>query len=366
MKTYLSGGLIFTLFVHLCNKTSAIERLKKKTGICERTILEVLNWVFLGSRQEIPKEAPKCVTNYKQCLNNKSVFIPFTTTDGKEVFTYNIENDYQNTLQRMICITHKYIDKDPTDAVRHIVKMIEEADIEDDDLFHVLRNGRAISKTKLLSLSEVEFQPFMLGVFYYATLNVDNTLGVEIYKSWFKDPTNRIEGNYNGPSYKKIKNMNLKVHVIPNQETDNSNSEILESKESTDVIEEITEENNTATVDYVCYKSDLKRIYSILNDLLNANNISIAIAETNSILKERQYWIPNNLYDKIYAFALDLFSILDPHYTDATIDISWCKNPIPNPKPKPDIYALDISDRIKEAKSKLNTFFGTEFHDIFY
>lgn len=218
----------------------------------------------------------------------------------------------------------------------------------------------------------------MLGVFFFIVKNRtnQNTLGKEIHDSWYIDPKNMVGTNYIGIPPEKTKKISLKIRFNDTSDVNQSPFGIVEppTQKENAIVNDNEELSNTAMpyADITVqsgnynYKDELQKSYAIFNKLLGSNNITKAIEQAIVDTKNLNLCFPHKIYTKIYTFALDLFSILDPSYTDSTIDTSWCKNPISNPTAKPDIYASDIPDRIKETKSKLNTFFSTEFPDIFY
>lgn len=85
-------------------------------------------------------------------------------------FSDKICNNYDETLRSMIKIRQKYFNSEEKNLIL-VVSLIEfirnDDSIEDDYEFIVCSDGSTLTKKQLCEIEEIEFEPFLLGIWYY-------------------------------------------------------------------------------------------------------------------------------------------------------------------------------------------------------
>ena len=100
-KTYrLTGGVFFLL----------ISQCLKNTGKTEVDCLSELAAIFDKTEKIVERKTKRTnTTQYKKCVLNNSMFLPFENRNLQQAFTSKIEQDYNSVLAEMSAFTKKYV-----------------------------------------------------------------------------------------------------------------------------------------------------------------------------------------------------------------------------------------------------------------
>ena len=102
----------------------------------------------------------------------------------------------------MFVFTNEYLSVENSAKIEWLIKALldvieHDTDIKDEDLFYICRNGENVTKSNLIKLSDIEFEPFLLGVLHYILLErKDNTLGRSTFESWNTKELPNSEWNF--------------------------------------------------------------------------------------------------------------------------------------------------------------------------
>lgn len=96
----------------------------------------------------------------------------FNKEEKVNLFSQQIENEYQFALNKMTEFTYKYFGEQASNDNITLVKKIiyfihEDQSISDNQIFYICSDGSTKTKTELIKLSDIEFEPFLLGVWHY-------------------------------------------------------------------------------------------------------------------------------------------------------------------------------------------------------
>ena len=126
-----------------------------------------------------------------------------------KIFSNAMQNNYTDLLQHMIKIRKKYF----CSASRNqalVVELIEfirnDHSIEDTQQFFICTDGTALTKQQLCEIEELEFEPFLLGVWYYVVsqLASKDDSGEYTLNTVFK-----LTYNYNGKDCERYRSGDL-------------------------------------------------------------------------------------------------------------------------------------------------------------
>lgn len=126
-----------------------------------------------------------------------------------KIFSNAMQNNYTDLLQQMIRIRKKYF----CSASRNqalVVELIEfirnDRSIEDTQQFFICTDGTALTKQQLCEIEELEFEPFLLGVWYYVVsqLASKDDSGEYTFNTVFK-----LTYNYNGKDCERYRSGDL-------------------------------------------------------------------------------------------------------------------------------------------------------------
>ena len=176
----LCGGTLLVLLVHSA-KISTTE-----TSLLSDTLKVFKSDLFINNTTL--KEQTK---KFKLCKEHSSLATPFEDSSLQKQLTDDIKNNYVELLKRTSELIDHYIDADSQSnkdelLVKAILEVIEKDNsIPDQQKFHILPNGKAVKKEKLLSMKEFYLPSFLLGILFYVIINIKNNKeGAETYDTW--------------------------------------------------------------------------------------------------------------------------------------------------------------------------------------
>lgn len=130
-------------------------------------------------------------SRYKSCQANGGTYFPFS--DGAVIASFDsrIKNEYGRCLAAMKSYVADYIDvcgdtKKDEYLVKALVEVIDSDDqIENSHAFYACEDGSTLTKSEILSATQLCLQSFLLGIWHYIILNVqDNKVGADTYNRW--------------------------------------------------------------------------------------------------------------------------------------------------------------------------------------
>lgn len=202
---YLCGGTFFVLLLQA-------KRLRRKArdkyqggtdGLNDTDVMKGLIYVVTGQAVDPYNDSfKKNTSEYKSCKYNGGTYIPFNEVPTVSSFDNAVKNKYSDTLDRMSEFTNEYLIVENSEIREWLIKALldvieQDVEIKDEDLFYICSNGDSISKSALSEVSNIEFEPFLIGVLHYILLNRNNnTLGRSTFESWHTRQSSHSEWNF--------------------------------------------------------------------------------------------------------------------------------------------------------------------------
>lgn len=131
------------------------------------------------------------VYDYKSCKNAGGTYFPFGDSEALQVFDERVRNDFHSALISMSNLIDAFIDaggsiKKDERLVKALVALVCLDDsIDYEQSFYINESGVPSKKTDLFTLSDISFQPFLLGIFHFAVCRTEgNTIGQETFDAW--------------------------------------------------------------------------------------------------------------------------------------------------------------------------------------
>ena len=202
---YLCGGNFFVLLLQATRlRRKARDKFLGGTdGLNETDVMKGLIYVVTGQAVDPYSDSfKKSISEYKSCKKNGGTYIPFSDVSTYNSFDNAIKTKYFDTLNRMFVFTNEYLSVENSAKIEWLIKALldvieHDTDIKDEDLFYICRNGENVTKSNLIKLSDIEFEPFLLGVLHYILLErKDNTLGRSTFESWNTKELPNSEWNF--------------------------------------------------------------------------------------------------------------------------------------------------------------------------
>ena len=187
---YLCGGTLFFLLVQ-AKKPRAKAREREKgisDGLKDPAMMEGLIQAITGNNTFAYVESLKKNTSqFRECRIDGSTYIPFDDPATASGYDYDVINNYDAALSRMVTFADKFLN--PAKAawlVRVLLDVIDQdADIGDEARFCVLPDGTFLSKSDVLSEMHFGLQPFLIGIIHYILMNrSDNISGQDTLDAW--------------------------------------------------------------------------------------------------------------------------------------------------------------------------------------
>jgi len=131
--------------------------------------------------------------------------------------------------------TNEYLSVENSVKIEWLIKALldvieNDIDIKYEDLFYICRNGESVTKSSLNKFSDIEFEPFLLGVLHYIVLHrKDNTFGRSTFESWHNRQSPHSEWNF-------VSNVGCgitrKINVFMVDVEKDENADFIKSQES--------------------------------------------------------------------------------------------------------------------------------------
>ena len=129
--------------------------------------------------------------DFKACLSNGGGFFRFGDQAVLKSFDVRVKQDYKQPLAAMNDFMDEFLDiKTSTKKDEYLVKGLVELldtdkEIGNDEIFYVRADGSTMTKSQILTASELCVQPFLLGLWHYVlTVVRDNKVGKDTYKDF--------------------------------------------------------------------------------------------------------------------------------------------------------------------------------------
>lgn len=199
---YLCGGIFFVLLLQARKPRIKVRNNFKSgtDGLKDVDVMKGLIKVVTSSNKyAYDNSFSKNTSEYKSCKYSGGSYIPFNNTVVVTGFDNDVKNKNSDTLHRMSEFIDIYIDVEKAEwLVKALLNVIEmDTFIKDTDIFYIRSNGQAISKAEIFSLSNIDFQPFLLGILHYIIMNrPDNKLGSATYEAWHTQPSPHTEWQF--------------------------------------------------------------------------------------------------------------------------------------------------------------------------
>lgn len=243
VKPRLCGGIFYALLLEARpQRTNYSEHLRGDTdGLSETNMMvNLCSVVNPGYRTPSKQDSfETTVSKYKSCTISRSAYVIITETKEKRAFNARVRNDYPNALKAMCAFVDYFIDNGvDTAGYKTLVANLVELILLDDSIdgeqdFYINADGSAVKKKNFCSLSQINLQPFLLGILnYISETQTDNRVGAETYNTWWPSVNGErcFAGDF-GSGYK----LTAEISVLNNGDISAENPEIVE----TEVVEEI-------------------------------------------------------------------------------------------------------------------------------
>ena len=202
---YLCGGTFFALLLQAKRfRRKARDKFQGGTdGLNDTDVMKGLIYVITGQAVDPYNDSfKKNTSEYKSCKYNGGTYIPFNEVSTINNFDNAVKNKYSDTLDRMSEFTNEYLIVESSEKREWLIKALldvieQDVEIKDKDLFYICSNGYAVSKSALSEISNIEFEPFLVGVLHYILINrKNNALGRSTFESWHTRPSAHSEWNF--------------------------------------------------------------------------------------------------------------------------------------------------------------------------
>ncbi|MCC8160955.1 MAG: hypothetical protein LIO53_06575 [Oscillospiraceae bacterium] len=171
---YLCGGVFFSLLEPVKYNGTVRQKVNGKyKGVSDPEMMAALINVVTGF---VPDSSAsgfiKDVSRYRTCSFNGGKNIPFNKADVISAFDYDLKNDYNTLLNRMIDFTDSCILSEVPGRMNWLVKVIlelieKDPSISDEAKFYITADREGTYKSVIKRMSSFELQPFLLGVLHY-------------------------------------------------------------------------------------------------------------------------------------------------------------------------------------------------------
>jgi hypothetical protein len=204
-NSYLCGGIYFVLLLQAKRlRRKARDKFQGGTdGLNDTDVMKGLIYVVTGQAEDPYSDSfKKNTSEYKSCKYNGGTYIPFNEVPTSNSFDNAVKNKYSDTLERMSEFTNEYLLVENSETREWLIKALldvieQDVEIKDTDLFYICSDGDAVTKAALSEISNIEFEPFLLGVLHYIILNrKNNTLGRSTFESWHAKQSPHSEWNF--------------------------------------------------------------------------------------------------------------------------------------------------------------------------
>jgi len=235
---YLCGGTFFVLLLQVkgLRRKARDKFLGGTDGLNDTDVMKGLIYVVTGQKEDPYKDSfKKNTSQYKSCEYNGGTYIPFNDTSTINSFDNAIKNRYSDILYRMLEFTNEYLIVESSEKRVWLIKALldvieQDIEIKNEDLFYIFSNGENVTKSNLIKLLDIEFEPFLVGVLHYILLErKNNTLGRSTFESWHTKQSTFSEWNF-------VSNVGCgitrKINVFMVDVEKDENADFIKSQES--------------------------------------------------------------------------------------------------------------------------------------
>lgn len=193
----LCGGTFFTLILQARKQRMGVRDhyLGKSDGLSDPSVLLGLAKVVAADWQDPLASAEKTIkgntSRYKACKAAAGTYFPFEDSGAVASFDDQVKNNYESCLTAMNVFADTFLEmgtqtKKDEYLVKALVEVIDaDREIADTQVFYVREDGSTMTKMEILSATELCLQPFLLGLWHYIIVNVqDNRVGAATYNCW--------------------------------------------------------------------------------------------------------------------------------------------------------------------------------------
>ena len=279
-RYYLCGGIFFFLLLQ-AKKQNYKRRNRNNNGsdnLTEPDVLHGLIYAVTGN-DSVPYEASfkKSTSEYKKCKINGNTYIPFNDITTINSYDQLIKADYSVANGRMNAFIEKYIDENKQLwLVKMLLSIIEQNNIDDETRFYVKHDGTNMSKHELISCSQFDLSPFLVGVMHFILVHRSNNApGKDIIEQWQNQPDllNDLINSFNGDIRVFRRNT---IHAFASSEQNtNEDTENIESEIFDNDYEEHVKTQNHLTMNIIRQQTNVAQYGKKSVSLVNNGTINI-------------------------------------------------------------------------------------------
>lgn len=172
---YLCGGVFFTLLlqIRMTRRHASDKFAGDKDGLSDPDFFKLLQFVATKSTS-VSNEGSfkKSVSDYKACEYEGGKHIVLNNKAAMAAFDFYIKKEYKATLERMNKFVFSMLDITNKGKIDWLIRALlqgldEDQNIPDTEEFYVCSNGQIQTKAQLLKSTNIEFQPFLLGILHF-------------------------------------------------------------------------------------------------------------------------------------------------------------------------------------------------------
>lgn len=184
-------------------------------------------------------------SSYKSCNISQSIHLPFEDVTIVKAFDDTIKSDYYKPLLAMSEFISTFISIENNNKCIWLVKALLELIETDDSIdaetpFHILENGKAVTKNEISTLTDICLQPFILGIWHFIVVNrPNNEIGQGTFAQWHETPET------SGQQHKFISNIGDSITRSINIRMFDPDSVNIESEPEVIIEEDFNHTNST-------------------------------------------------------------------------------------------------------------------------
>lgn len=230
-KYTLCGGTFLTLLLQARKTRTAARKnaMGESDGLSDSKLFAELIRVFMPNF-EVPagRSFVTFTSDYKACKLSANDTLPFDRKSLIDKFSEDMEEDYLSVLRRMCEFTSAFLDEQNMGKwlVCAILETISKDDSITNEPFYVDSIQQRYTKEKLLDVSGVELQPFLLGIWHFILVHrPDNSVGKRTVGKWLdQGGTARSKKKFISPVGSAWKN-DVKVEMVSPETFDEEEEE---------------------------------------------------------------------------------------------------------------------------------------------
>ena len=190
----LCGGVFFTYLLYARKQRAGVREhyMGESDGLSDpEAFADLIRVIYPSYTVPAGKTFKENTSSYKNCRKSAGAHLPLNGTAEARAFDECVRTDYLAVLSRMFSFTDTYLDvetsaKKDEYLVEALIELISEDDtIESDAVFYALEDGTPVTKARLISLTEVCLQSFLIGIWHFVLINrTDNKVGRSTIENW--------------------------------------------------------------------------------------------------------------------------------------------------------------------------------------